>query len=902
MVTRSQKAPQRAKSSRTREFIDVDAVAGDQPSSGETTILDDSTYVDPEPSTQDNVGESASSSSTAQNSGADTHTLIKQEALAQLHSHDMDTMSRRPKELIKALNRLSELGLQNYEVPLPNIVVLGDQSAGKSSVIEAISEITVPRSSGTCTRCPLLIKSLVDDEPGAVWRCKVDLHRNFEYYGKTFPRSMDKDVIFKPWVANATPVVVPFMRVDNKDDLRDAIHRAQLALLNPGKPSASYASGPVQAIGDSNGLQCEFTPNVVSIEISGPGMINLSFYDLPGIINQTEDEDKPWLVSIVRNLACKYIESPNTIVLLAKSMEVDPQNSSAARLAQEEGANNRCIGVLTKPDRIPRGDSVVMWQRMLSGEAFTLPLGYYVTKQPSQADLNRETVTHDRARQLENNFFASAKPWCTDFAKFKHRFGTVALQKALYDELVGRMVKGLPNIRQSIRAQINDLDEELENIPEPPTQNAQAAVNELVQSFANQVAKLMEGEHPFNEWRLTWKSQRQSFLNNLTTMRPTLRIQGSLDTGLYPNQIDLTADSDDDEQSPLPLRIAATPVVTPSKRRKVEEPSTPRQTMPRQQAPKTPTHNRDQAPPKVFELDDICKALNDMSSSDIPREVDSKALDFLILESLQEWDRPTDAFFQSLDRALRVQLRGIFDQTFGAWQTSELYKKSWEIIDQFLKLHMTEQRETLAMHALNVEREKPFAGDDQLWDHHISEALVALQHARTMRRLTIYANEKADVTGKEVKPSELAGLKSKPEVAKIVTNDPYRREVEVMAKIRGYYKIASVRFYSNICLSLQSKLFKMLRLSLRHEITIGLGVFADDGKPPHFLCFTFRTNLAKGRDRCKVLLEEDPQRAEQRRVLLNKRLALVEGQKCLDDLLDKYKDANDDDVDSMEIC
>jgi interferon-induced GTP-binding protein Mx1 len=35
------------------------------------------------------------------------------------------------------------------------IVVVGDQSSGKSSVLEAISGIPFPRGSGLCTRCPI---------------------------------------------------------------------------------------------------------------------------------------------------------------------------------------------------------------------------------------------------------------------------------------------------------------------------------------------------------------------------------------------------------------------------------------------------------------------------------------------------------------------------------------------------------------------------------------------------------------------------------------------------------------------------------------------------------------------------------------------------------------------------
>lgn len=38
------------------------------------------------------------------------------------------------------------------DIDLPMIAVIGSQSAGKSSLIESISGITLPRASGTCTR------------------------------------------------------------------------------------------------------------------------------------------------------------------------------------------------------------------------------------------------------------------------------------------------------------------------------------------------------------------------------------------------------------------------------------------------------------------------------------------------------------------------------------------------------------------------------------------------------------------------------------------------------------------------------------------------------------------------------------------------------------------------------
>jgi len=63
----------------------------------------------------------------------------------------LDQMANRSKNLMQTMIKLSELGVEN-EVPLPKVVVVGDQSAGKSSLVEGLSGIKVPRSSGTCTR------------------------------------------------------------------------------------------------------------------------------------------------------------------------------------------------------------------------------------------------------------------------------------------------------------------------------------------------------------------------------------------------------------------------------------------------------------------------------------------------------------------------------------------------------------------------------------------------------------------------------------------------------------------------------------------------------------------------------------------------------------------------------
>ena len=61
-------------------------------------------------------------------------------------------MARGVKKLMDTINRLRQLGIEDLVVSLPKIVVVGDQSSGKSSCVEALSEIKVPRFTNTCTR------------------------------------------------------------------------------------------------------------------------------------------------------------------------------------------------------------------------------------------------------------------------------------------------------------------------------------------------------------------------------------------------------------------------------------------------------------------------------------------------------------------------------------------------------------------------------------------------------------------------------------------------------------------------------------------------------------------------------------------------------------------------------
>jgi hypothetical protein len=63
----------------------------------------------------------------------------------------MEYLGAESRVLIQTVKDLEKLDI-NTTLQLPKFVVVGDQSAGKSSIVEALCDISLPRSQGTCTR------------------------------------------------------------------------------------------------------------------------------------------------------------------------------------------------------------------------------------------------------------------------------------------------------------------------------------------------------------------------------------------------------------------------------------------------------------------------------------------------------------------------------------------------------------------------------------------------------------------------------------------------------------------------------------------------------------------------------------------------------------------------------
>lgn len=420
--------------------------------------------------------------------------------------------------MVKKIQDLRHLGIEDKGLPLPKICVVGDQSAGKSSLIEGMSEIKVPRSAGTCTRCPLEI-NLSEGEPGATWSCRVLLLKKYMFdstmaKGKQVTRAKP----LGPWVEQ-DPEETLFATLSDKDEVQEVLKWAQLATLNPGQSPKAYMAGQ-DAGTDPTYTQVKFSPNVIRLDISAPGFPNLSFFDLPGVINVTEIDDEKYVVTLVENLVREYIKSPNCIVLLAMPMTDDATNSSAARIIREvPGARDRTMGVLTKPDRIQCEEGYDQWLEILRGSKFSIGQGYYVVKNNPNP-----LVDHAQARKEELHFF-SRPPWTTELNEFSDRFGTCNLQGALSKLLLSQIENSLPSIVDQINSRLHGVDAELATLPDPPTANIPFILCDKLHFYSTNIKSHLDGglrDYPFQK---QWGQIAADFQKYITDSRPTLKLR-----------------------------------------------------------------------------------------------------------------------------------------------------------------------------------------------------------------------------------------------------------------------------------------------------------------------------------------------------------------------------------------
>jgi len=273
------------------------------------------------------------------------------------------------KHLLDLVDRLRHAQIATSE--LPQIAVVGQQSAGKSSVLRSVTGIPFAQAAGVCTRFPM----------------EINLRRD--------------------------PVDRPVSFSIRPDSLRPASERNDLAKFHRELlPETSFE----EIVQEASELLCpkgsarRFAPgDVLVVEKLGPAQPRLTLIDLPGLVQNESKDHTLEDIRLLRELTDKYMRSKKTLILAVVEGSVDyVQADILTRARHHDPKRTRTMGVLTKPDLIPPG-LVSHFHDLLMGRdpMNNFQLGWSVISNPKPDSDGKELAPDPTQLEiLEREFFA----------------------------------------------------------------------------------------------------------------------------------------------------------------------------------------------------------------------------------------------------------------------------------------------------------------------------------------------------------------------------------------------------------------------------------------------------------------------------------------------------------------
>jgi dynamin 1-like protein len=323
-------------------------------------------------------------------------------------------------DLIKVVNKLQETfsAVGGDQVDLPQCVVVGSQSSGKSSVLETIvGKDFLPRGNGIVTRRPLVLQLV---------------HTPI---GTTMPRTTSLDN-----AQERTPTYTEygeFLHLDKRFTDFQEIKR-------------EIENETFRVAGQNKGV----SKLPIHLKIFSPHVLNLTLVDLPGLTKIPVGDQPSDIERQIHGLVTSYISKPNCIIIAVSPANVDLANSDSLKLARAiDPQGRRTIGVLTKLDLMDNGTHAL---DILTGRVYPLKLGFIGVVNRSQQDINGN-VSMLAARKSEEDFFASH----VAYKNIAHRCGTKYLAKTLNHVLLAHIKDRLPDMKARLQTLMTQTQQEL---------------------------------------------------------------------------------------------------------------------------------------------------------------------------------------------------------------------------------------------------------------------------------------------------------------------------------------------------------------------------------------------------------------------------------------------------------
>ncbi|KAI3318618.1 P-loop containing nucleoside triphosphate hydrolase protein [Xylariaceae sp. AK1471] len=787
-------------------------------------------------------------------------------------SQSQSTEARRPRNFahpaftdigmkLKACNdtlgEIQLLGVSHVAV-LPELVLVGDQSSGKSSLMSALARLNLPTSS-------------------------------------VRQSDVTKRNSFPPWAQKPMVETKVFKTIYEQDSIgiEEVLRWAQVATLNPSQnpeqyvPSEGIYAKETDLETARRSTEARFSPNIVSLEMKGPGFPDLSLYDLPGVFAIAEAKGDDYLVDVVENLTRKYVDREKAIIMLALPMDHDLDNSRTLKIIRDSNAETRTIGVLTKADRpnfnIP--DTVAYWLAVLEEKKQTVGHGFFTTSLPPDEGLDTLTA-------WEDSFFrAGVKNWPRAFDNFVHRCGVDELRVYITKKLGEAFASSLPEIKEKFETRIEEIEGDLMGLPELP-RNVEHEVRMSLRDFYNSVKCAVGGP----DFEQDSKALNEQFHRCLMQMKPKCIV--TTEKAKPRQEIVISDDSDNPGTSsrkrPAPRDLAIGS--TPKKQRRNELLATPVKGEGSSaggvfQSPATPGASSS-LQDSVGDFSRFNPIGSKLSLLEIQREIKHKTRggfgdvvplevhEALCLSAVSRWKEPLDMYIDKALKMLMSSVTGALKSTLGTFSRRLIFKESEEHLMAILKEQGAIQSKRLKELSENEMYKAVTINEDGL-NHFKAKEKEVLERYRLFTR----ARAAGLLDEDRQFDDQLSPEEEKKCLGKL-PQDEFKREIDVAAKVRGYYITSATRFVDGVSMDINSRLFRSFREGglLESYLDQKLGLFPYPSKYGYFIEEIIDADRCEAPRTYSRLMEEEETTAQKREQLKKEREKLRTARQRIDEL------------------
>ncbi|KIP01924.1 hypothetical protein PHLGIDRAFT_96557 [Phlebiopsis gigantea 11061_1 CR5-6] len=348
-------------------------------------------------------------------------------------------------DLIKLVNKLQDTFANlGGELDMPQLAVVGSQSAGKSSVLETIvGRDFLPRGQGIVTRRPLVLQLI----------------------HTPVPEDGSSSQTYTEWGQ--------FLHIDKRftdfDEIRKEIEQETFRVAGQNKGISKLP---------------------IHLRIYSPNVLDLTLVDLPGLTKIPVGDQPSDIERQIRSLVIEYITKPNCVILAVSPANVDLANSESLKLARSvDPQGRRTIGVLTKLDLMDAGTNAL---DILTGRIYPLKLGFIGVVNRSQQDINSNKNMNE-ALENETEFFRNHPA----YRNIAHKNGTKYLARTLNQVLMNHIRDKLPDMKARLNTLMGQAQQELNSFGDAAIYgdaNQQGAlILRLMTQFARDFVSSIEG-------------------------------------------------------------------------------------------------------------------------------------------------------------------------------------------------------------------------------------------------------------------------------------------------------------------------------------------------------------------------------------------------------------------------